>query len=162
MSFVMCSNVGNTFDSLGKWSSYYLFKLCLVFLFFFFFCQFYNCSVSYISKDKDIHADGSHISIHADSSHISGEKKDSVVNIHFLFTPLFELLRSITVNYYQKECALQCAGFPAEWLFALQRFYTNNAWIFDPEPTATEKDSCCVEKSMNSSPLHSKNKGNGK
>lgn len=78
---------------------------------FFFFPQLYNCSVTYISKD-----------IHADSSHISGEKKDGAVNFHVLFTPLFELLHSITVNYYQKERALQCAGFPAEWLFACKDF----------------------------------------
>lgn len=61
------------------------------------------------------------------SSHISGEKRDGALYFYVLFTPSFELTCKIRVNYYQKECALQCVGFPAELLFTLQRFYTNNA-----------------------------------
>lgn len=67
------------------------------------------------------------------------KKRDDALNFRVLFTLLFERLCRITVNYYRKESALQSVGFPAEWLFILQKFYTNNVGLFDPEPKSSEK-----------------------
>jgi len=75
---------------------------------------------------------------------------------------LFERLCRITVNYYRKESALQSVGVPAEWLFTLQNFYTNNIGLFDPEPKSSEKRTHAVEKITSSSPLCFKRKRNVK